>query len=94
MVVLVPAPEEFRRWHVQLDCGCIHEVLIHLTRQLPLGPFYDPVSRRRLPEGQIVCCLGRTGDEHPYHYQEMIDRPLESWEMPVVYVKTKQRRRC
>ncbi len=71
--LLVPPPEELRRWRIQLDCSCIHEVLIHADHELPLGPFYDPNSRHRLPHGQMACCSDRSDDDCPCHFQEIVD---------------------
>ena len=53
---LAPGPEEFYRWRVQLDCGCIKEVLT-------TGPSHRPDATRWadgandawLPAGQVIC---------------------------------------
>ncbi|WP_438491896.1 hypothetical protein [Streptomyces asiaticus] len=53
---LAPDPEEFFRWRVQLECGCIAEVLTHGSEKLPSQQqWYDPVHKVPLPAGQMLC---------------------------------------
>jgi len=42
-----PDPDKFFRWRVQLDCGCIREVLTRGEDRLPThAQWQDPVNRR------------------------------------------------
>lgn len=51
-----PEPEKFYRWRIQLDCGCVTEVLTHGDKDLPATKqWLDPVHGQRLPEGQLFC---------------------------------------
>ncbi|MGI5401950.1 hypothetical protein ACQEVG_21400 [Streptomyces sp. CA-135486] len=51
-----PDPEQFYRWRVQLECGCITEVLTNGSEKLPAeGQGYDPLHKGRLPAGQVRC---------------------------------------
>lgn len=62
-----PEPDaETFRWRIQLDCGCVHEVLSSRKDSLPTErKFVDPVHQAWLPPGQIVCCT-REGGSSPY----------------------------
>jgi len=51
-----PGPEEFYRWRVQLDCGCIAEVLTRGKEDLPSESRWpDAVSEASLPAAQMLC---------------------------------------
>jgi hypothetical protein len=51
-----PDPEEYYCWRVQLDCGCITEVLTCRPDRRPDDfQWPDPVSGARLPSRQILC---------------------------------------
>jgi hypothetical protein len=51
-----PGAEEFYRWRVQLECGCITEVLTSGSEKLPTErQGYDPVHTAWLPAGQVLC---------------------------------------
>src|SRR5260370_41416478 len=50
-----PDPDGYYRWRVQLDCGCITEVLTEGPDRRPdETQWLDPV-RGRLPAGQLLC---------------------------------------
>jgi hypothetical protein len=51
-----PDPDEYYSWRVQLDCGCITEVLTWGPDRRPDDtPWPDPVCGARLPAGQMLC---------------------------------------
>ncbi|MGP4111340.1 hypothetical protein ACTWP5_10530 [Streptomyces sp. 4N509B] len=55
-VLLAPDPDEFYRWRVQLDCGCIIEVWTSGKEKLPAErQWSDPVHKAWLPAGQTFC---------------------------------------
>jgi hypothetical protein len=57
-----PNPDEFYRWRVQLDCGCVKEVLTGGDKRLPAeSQWFDHVHRVNLPAGQLLC----THDDSP-----------------------------
>lgn len=57
-----PDPDEFYRWRVQLDCGCIREVLTTDKTQLPAEQrWLDLVSAAPLPAGQLLCAHDEEG---------------------------------
>jgi len=51
-----PAPEDLFRWRVQLDCGCIHELLTFGDDKAPHEhQWRDDVHFNLLPAGQLMC---------------------------------------
>jgi hypothetical protein len=51
-----PAPEDLFRWRVQLDCGCIHELLVFGDDKAPdEHQWRDDVHFNLLPAGQLMC---------------------------------------
>lgn len=55
-VFWAPDAEKFYRWRVQLDCGCIKEVLTTGEDELPSqGQWRDLIHGERLPAGQMLC---------------------------------------
>ena len=66
-----PDPEEFYRWRVQLECGCVEEVLTYGKEKLPAErQWYDLVHDARLPAGQILC---HHDDAAPAPYREIVE---------------------
>lgn len=64
-----PDPEEYYRWRVQLDCGCITEVMTWGPDRRPDGTQWpDPVNRARLPARQMLCMHE---DSPPAPYREI-----------------------
>jgi len=68
----VPEPERPHRWRIRLSCGCIREVLTRGSGDQLYEAFYDPISRRYLPRGQVACCSDQTEAIHPYHFQQIV----------------------
>jgi hypothetical protein len=66
-----PDPDQFYRWRVQLDCGCIREVMTTDKTQLPTEQQWrDLVHGPRLPVGQLICAH----DEKAYGpYQRIVE---------------------
>jgi hypothetical protein len=51
-----PAPENLFRWRVQLDCGCIHELLTFGDDKASHEhQWRDAVGFNLLPAGQLMC---------------------------------------
>lgn len=51
-----PDPDQFYRWRVQLDCGCIREVMTTDKTRLPAEQQWrDVVHGAGLPVGQLIC---------------------------------------
>lgn len=51
-----PDPDEYYRWRIQLDCGCITEVLTCGPDRRPDETQWpDPACGARLPAGQLLC---------------------------------------
>lgn len=69
--LLVPKAEDQYRWRIQLECGCVREVL---TRGKDAYPDQtsdrDPLSQTRLPAGQYWCSE---------HEVEMPFREIVEW---------------
>jgi hypothetical protein len=66
-----PDPDVYYRWRVQLDCGCITEVMTWGDKDLPAeGRWPDPVSGTRLPAGQVLC---RHDDSPPAPYRDIAE---------------------
>ncbi|MGO9783255.1 MAG: hypothetical protein ACLPQY_26350 [Streptosporangiaceae bacterium] len=62
-------PEEYYRWRVQLDCGCITEVLIWGPDRRPDDRQWpDPVHSAWLPAHQMLCTHD---DSPPAPYREI-----------------------
>jgi hypothetical protein len=57
--LLVPKPEDTYQWRIQLNCGCIRDVVTHgdaLERLLQRSDkYYHWHSEEQLPEGQWLC---------------------------------------
>ena len=69
---LAPDPDQFYRWRVQLDCGCIKELLTLDKEKLPTESRYrcDHLYHSQLQPGQVGCA----NDEHtrPQPYREIV----------------------
>lgn len=66
-----PDPDAFYRWRVQLDCGCVSEVLSWDDKSLPVeSRWTDPASGKRLPAGQKLC---RHDDSLPAPYRDITE---------------------
>ena len=64
-----PDPDEYYRWRVQLDCGCITEVLIWGPDRRPDDTQWpDPVCGAWLPARQMLCTHE---DSPPAPYREI-----------------------
>ena len=64
--LFIPKAEDMFRWRVQLECGCVHEVLTRGSDRYPdQAPGTDPISRYRLPAGEYWC-HGDHGSAKPY----------------------------
>lgn len=64
-----PHPDEYYRWRVQLDCGCITEVLTWGPDRRPDDTQWpDPVRGTRLPVRQMLCTHE---DSSPAPYREI-----------------------
>jgi hypothetical protein len=64
-----PDPDEYYRWRIQLDCGCITEVLTCGPDRRPDDTRWpDPVCGARLPAGQLLCTHK---DSSPAPYREI-----------------------
>jgi hypothetical protein len=64
-----PDPDEYYRWRVQLDCGCITEVLTWGPDRRPDDTQWpDPVCGTRLPARQMLCTHE---DSPPAPYREI-----------------------
>lgn len=64
-----PDPDEYYRWRIQLDCGCITEVLTRGPDRRPDDTRWpDPVCGARLPAGQMLCTHK---DSPPAPYREI-----------------------
>jgi hypothetical protein len=64
-----PDADVYYRWRVQLDCGCIKEVLTWGDKDLPTNVGWTaPVSGARLPPGQVLC---RHDDSPPAPYRDL-----------------------
>src|SRR5829696_6973863 len=67
-----PDPDRFYRWRVQLDCGCIKELLTSDKEKLPTESTYrcDQLYHSQLQPGQVGCA----NDEHtrPQPYREIV----------------------
>ncbi|MEV5467993.1 hypothetical protein AB0N37_20510 [Streptomyces griseoincarnatus] len=70
-VFLVPDLTRAFRWRVQLDCGCITEVI---TREDGVPPhetqWEEPVHNSRLPPGQMICWHD---DSPPEPYRDIVE---------------------
>lgn len=63
--------DDMYRWRVQLDCGCIDEVLTRGQGSLPADrQCQDPVGQAWLPAGEVWC---RTSHETPSPYREIVE---------------------
>jgi hypothetical protein len=69
---LAPDPDQFYGWRVQLDCGCIKELLTLDKEKLPTESRYrcDHLYHSQLQPGQVGCA----NDEHtrPQPYREIV----------------------
>ena len=64
-----PGPDEYYRWRVELNCGCITEVLTCGPERRPDETQWpDPVCGARLPVGQLLCTHK---DSPPAPYREI-----------------------
>lgn len=64
-----PDPDEYYRWRVQLDCGCINEVLtLGPDRRPDDTQWPDPLCGTRLPARQMLCTHE---DSPPAPYREI-----------------------
>ncbi len=65
---LVPSAHEVYRWRVQLDCGCVREML---TRDEDIFPdsraWKDPITECELPLGELWCPNDHGRSVKPYH---------------------------
>jgi hypothetical protein len=70
---VAPDPDQFYRWRVQLDCGCIKELLTSDKEKLPTESRYrcDHLYHSQLQPGQVGCF----NDEHtrPQPYREIVE---------------------
>jgi len=64
-------PEETYRWRVQLDCGCVHEVLTDGDGRLPVDVRWLDWSRDPLPAGQYICW--HEGEEEVTPHREIVE---------------------
>ena len=57
-----PDPDQFYRWRVQLDCGCIKELLTSDKEKLPTESTYrcDQLYHSQLQPGQVGCATTST----------------------------------
>ncbi|WP_149183326.1 hypothetical protein [Streptomyces sp. TRM49041] len=68
---MAPTPEKFYRWRVQLECGCVEEVLTYGKEKLPVEQqWHDLVHKVRLPAGQVLCFHD---DSPPEPYREIVE---------------------
>lgn len=66
-----PDPEEFYRWRVQLDCGCVSEVMTRGEEDLPSErQWLDHVHSAWLPKGQMLC---PHDDALPSPYRDIVE---------------------
>lgn len=50
-----PGPEDAFRWRVQLDCGCLHEILTRGDERTPAEHEHLDLFGQPLPTGQMAC---------------------------------------
>lgn len=64
-----PDPDSYYRWRVQLDCGCIAEVMTWGQDRRPDDTRWpDPIRRAWLPAGQVFCAHD---DSPPAPYRDV-----------------------
>ncbi|MGR3937065.1 hypothetical protein [Streptomyces sp. BRA346] len=67
---LAPDPEAFYRWRVQLECGCITEVMTHGSEKLPGEQRWCDVIHKALrPAGQMLC----PHEDSPSPYRDIVE---------------------
>lgn len=68
--LMVPEAEPCYRWRVQLDCGCINEVLTLGKERLPSERQWRGPEWEWLQNGQMLCC-----HEHapPAEYRDIVE---------------------
>jgi hypothetical protein len=84
-----PGPEKVFRWRIELDCGCIHEVLTSGRERLPVDARWRDwrPADGRLPAGQFVCWHEGASHRGPYRAitewgDRKDDRPPDPVEPP------------
>jgi hypothetical protein len=66
-----PDPDEFYRWRVQLDCGCVNEVLTRGEEVTPIQrQFREYAYGPALPIGQMYC---HHDDSAPQPYRDIVE---------------------
>jgi hypothetical protein len=62
-----PDPEEFYRWRVQLDCGCVEDLMTRGDKRLPdEQQGLDRVHQAWLPVGEMLCRGQHDNPPSPY----------------------------
>jgi hypothetical protein len=70
-LLLVPEADRQYRWRVQLDCGCVEEVLTNDEDRFPdERKFYDHVGHAWLPPAEMWC---RTDHGSPKPYRNIVE---------------------
>ncbi|MEO5994499.1 MAG: hypothetical protein ABIP92_13230, partial [Arthrobacter sp.] len=66
-----PGPEKVYRWRIQVDCGCITEVLTYGDSKLPHErTWHDHVNQGFIPVGHFLCFHD---DDPPPPYRDIAD---------------------
>ncbi|MGD3108962.1 hypothetical protein [Streptomyces sp. YGL11-2] len=69
-MLIVPEAEQCYRWRVQLDCGCINEVITRGKECLPSERQWRGPECEWLQRGQVLCVHG---DAPPARYQNIVE---------------------
>lgn len=69
--MFIPDVDGLYRWRVQLECGCVTEVITRGDQRFPDGRVYDdPVGRASLPHGELRCPADH---QTPRQYREIVE---------------------